>query len=124
MTNQHEIYRCNICGNVVALVQAGAGQLVCCGQPMEKLAENSTGANAEKHVPVADKNASGWTVKVGSEPHPMTAEHHIEWIEIIMAGKFCRYFLKTGEAAQAEFSGGAQPIKARAYCNLHGLWVK
>jgi len=91
---------------------------------MEKLAENSTGANAEKHVPVADKNASGWTVKVGSEPHPMTAEHHIEWIEIITAGKSCRHFLKNGEAAQAEFFGGAQPIKARAYCNLHGLWVK
>lgn len=30
-------YRCNICGNEVALTKVGRGTLVCCGKPMEKI---------------------------------------------------------------------------------------
>jgi len=34
MTKVGEIYRCEICGNVVEVKEAGVGELVCCGQPM------------------------------------------------------------------------------------------
>ena len=30
-----EVYKCNVCGNIVELLYVGGGQLVCCGQPME-----------------------------------------------------------------------------------------
>ena len=32
-----EVYKCNICGNVVRVEKVGGGTLVCCGQEMEKL---------------------------------------------------------------------------------------
>ncbi len=38
MTEVNEIYYCKLCGNKVKVLQEGAGELVCCGQPMEKVA--------------------------------------------------------------------------------------
>jgi superoxide reductase len=35
LTKVKEVYRCNICGNVVEVIEAGGGALVCCGQDME-----------------------------------------------------------------------------------------
>jgi desulfoferrodoxin-like iron-binding protein len=37
--NVGERYRCNICGNEVEVTKVGGGELVCCGQPMEKIEE-------------------------------------------------------------------------------------
>ena len=34
MTKLKEIYRCPVCGNMVEVLNAGAGELVCCGKPM------------------------------------------------------------------------------------------
>ncbi|MDI6820138.1 MAG: desulfoferrodoxin FeS4 iron-binding domain-containing protein [Candidatus Hodarchaeaceae archaeon] len=34
-----EGYRCNVCGNEVVVTKVGGGELVCCGQPMELIAE-------------------------------------------------------------------------------------
>jgi desulfoferrodoxin-like iron-binding protein len=36
MTNVQEIYKCEVCGNVVEVRVAGEGELVCCGEPMKK----------------------------------------------------------------------------------------
>jgi desulfoferrodoxin-like iron-binding protein len=41
MTNVDELYVCKICGNAVKVVMAGAGVLVCCGQPMELVEEEA-----------------------------------------------------------------------------------
>jgi len=122
MTKINQVYRCNVCGNIVELVHAGAESLVCCGQPMELLKENSVDAAKEKHVPVIEKTASSVMVKVGGVPHPMEETHYIEWIEIIADGKVCKKFLKPGDAPEAEFCLKADNIEARAYCNIHGLW--
>ena len=84
----------------------------------EKTAESAT----EKHVPVIEKKNGGLLVKVGSVPHPMEEKHFIEWIEVIVDGKACRKFLKPGEAAEAFFPGDGKDIKAREFCNIHGLW--
>lgn len=122
MTELRQIYKCNICGNIVEVVHTGVGQLVCCGQPMELLKEKTVDIGLEKHVPVVEKVGNKAEVKVGSVPHPMEQKHYIEWIEIIANGKTCRKFLKPGEKPEAEFETTAERIEAREYCNVHGLW--
>jgi superoxide reductase len=107
---------------MVEILHAGPGELVCCGQPMERLWEKTEDLGKEKHVPVIEKTASGITVKVGSVPHPMEEKHYIEWIEILAEGRVCRKFLKPGDQPGAEFEIRADKISARAYCNIHGLW--
>jgi superoxide reductase len=122
MTKQLEIYKCEICGNIVEVVHGGAGELVCCGQPMKLMVENTVDASREKHVPVIEKVPGAIKVKVGSVAHPMEEKHYIEWIEIIADGKAYRQFLKPGDAPEAVFSVEAAQITAREYCNIHGLW--
>ena len=122
MTELKQIYKCNICGNIVEVLHVGVGQLVCCGQPMELLTEKTKDVGLEKHVPVIEKVGGKVKVKVGSVPHPMEEKHYIEWVEIIANGKICRKFLKPGEKPEAEFETTAERIEAREYCNIHGLW--
>ncbi len=117
-----EVYKCNVCGNIVEVLFVGGGELVCCGQPMELLTEKTADIGKEKHVPVIEKTKSGVKVKIGSIPHPMEEKHYIQWIELIADGEIYRKFLKLGEAPEAEFCIKAKKISAREYCNLHGLW--
>jgi superoxide reductase len=106
----------------VEVLHEGQGELVCCGQPMKLFVENTVDASKEKHVPVIEKTATGFKVKVGSVAHPMEEQHYIEWIEAIADGKAYRQFLKPGMAPEAQFEVQATQITAREYCNLHGLW--
>ncbi len=125
MTKKNEIYKCNICGNIVELLHGGAGELVCCGQPMELRAEQTEeNEGKEKHVPVIEKTETGIKVKIGSVPHPMEEAHYIEWIQILVDGQSYRKFLNPGDAPEAEFQVNAENITAREYCNIHGLWKK
>lgn len=112
-----------ICRNIVEVLHKGAGTLVCCGQDMKLMSENADdSASQEKHVPVIEKNQEGVKVKVGSVEHPMEEKHYIEWIEISTEKGESKKFLKPGEPPEALFPVKAENIKARAYCNLHGLW--
>ncbi len=122
MTEKLQIYKCNVCGNIVEVLHAGKGELVCCGQPMELQAEKTEEEGDEKHVPVIEKTETGVTVKVGSVPHPMEEAHYIEWVQVIADGKAYRKFLKPGELPEAEFEIKAENVTAREYCNVHGLW--
>jgi superoxide reductase len=122
MTERLQVYKCEVCGDIVEVLHEGKGQLVCCGQPMKLFTENTVDASREKHVPVVEKTANGVKVRVGSDPHPMEEKHYIEWIEILADGKAYRQFLKPGDAAEAMFYITATSIIAREYCNLHGLW--
>ena len=122
MTELKQIYRCNVCGNIVEVLHAGVGQLVCCGQPMELLTEKTVDVGLEKHVPIIEKVGNKVKVKVGSVPHPMEQKHYIEWIEIIADGRVYRKFLKPRDRPEAEFEITADKIEAREYCNIHGLW--
>lgn len=122
ITKQKEIYKCNICGNIIEVLHAGGGQLVCCGQPMDLLKEKTEDVGREKHVPIIEKIGDIIKVKVGSIPHPMEEKHYIEWIEVIADGVSFRKFLQPGEKPEAEFNIKAERIEAREYCNLHGLW--
>ena len=122
MTQQNQIYKCNICGNITQVLHTGAGELVCCGQPMELLTEKTEDTGAEKHVPIIETTENGVKIKVGSIAHPMEEAHYIEWIQIIADGQAMRKYLKPGDAPEAEFPVKADSIIARAYCNVHGLW--
>lgn len=120
--NNLEVYKCGICGNIVEVIHVGGGELVCCGQPMKLMVENTVDAAKEKHVPVVEKTERGVKVTVGAVAHPMEEKHYIEWIEVVAAGVACRQFLKPGDKPEAEFCVEAKNVTARAYCNLHGLW--
>lgn len=122
MAKQSEVYKCMACGNIVVVVHGGDGELVCCGEPMKNMVENTVDAAKEKHVPVIEKIDGGYKVKIGSVAHPMTPEHYIEWIELIADGKSYRQFLAPGQAPEAVFCVKADKVTAREYCNLHGLW--
>lgn len=124
MAERMEVYKCELCGNIVEVLHGAAGALACCGQDMKPVKENTVDASKEKHVPVIEKTEKGIKVKVGSVPHPMEEKHFIEWIELIADGKVFREFLKPGQPAEATFCLCFTPatLAAREYCNLHGLW--
>ena len=122
MTKKLEVYKCEICGNIVELLHEGVGELVCCGQPMKLFQEKTEDQGQEKHVPVIEKTDDGIKVKVGSVPHPMQEDHYIEWIEVIDGEKVCRKFLKPGDQPEVEFETKSDDVRVREYCNIHGLW--
>ena len=122
MAQKNEVYKCSICGNIVEILHAGGGKLVCCGQPMDLMRENTVDASQEKHVPVITKIDGGYKVTVGSVAHPMEEKHFIEWIELIADGVVYRKNLQPGDAPEAIFMVTAAKVEARELCNLHGLW--
>ena len=124
MTEIKEIYKCNICGNIVEVLHAGPGELVCCGEPMKKQEPKTEDASTEKHVPYIEKTDKGILVKVGqNQDHPMEEKHYIEWIEIIFkSGKAIKKMLNFEDDPKAEFCRDGKVKKVRIYCNIHGLW--
>lgn len=123
MTELKEIFKCNLCGNIVEVIHTGIGQLKCCGQPMVKQDEKTEDASTEKHVPYIEKTENGILVKIGqNQDHPMEEKHYIEWIQLITDKKSYRKFLKPGDKPQALFEIDDEDVVAREYCNVHGLW--
>ncbi|MDF1495406.1 desulfoferrodoxin family protein [Caproiciproducens sp. CPB-2] len=114
-------YRCEICGNMVALIRSGGGTLTCCGQNMTKLEANTTDAATEKHVPFITREDGKIKVQIGSTIHPMLPEHHIEWIALESGDRLEIAYLKPGMDPKAEFND-AESGTVYEYCNLHGLW--
>lgn len=122
MAKRLEIYKCKVCGNIIEVMTGGAGALVCCGQEMIIMSENTVDAAQEKHVPVVTKVTGGYEVRVGSVAHPMEEKHWIEWIELNAGGISYKEFLKPGQEPKAFFPVTADNVSVREYCNLHGLW--
>ncbi len=126
MTAKKQIYKCEICGNIVEVLHEGKGELVCCGQPMKLYEEKTADSSVEKHVPFIKWEGDRYIVRVGENTaHPMEENHYIEWIELIVDGVSHRRFLKPGDEPQAEFHiPQGNEVSAREYCNVHGLWKK
>jgi superoxide reductase len=123
MAKKMEVYKCEICGNIVEIVHGGKGCLVCCKQSMVLMEEKTADFTTEKHVPVIEKTDAGVKVTVGSTLHPMIEAHYIEWIEIINGDYIQRKYLKPGDAPVAEFFVPySDTLVAREYCNMHGNW--
>ncbi len=122
MAERFEVYKCDLCGNVVGMIIVGGGQLACCNQPMTVQVEKTADQGMEKHVPVIEESGDRMKIKVGDTAHPMTDDHYIQWIETISEHGDAKLFLAPGEAPEREFHRPKKFKKARAYCNLHGLW--
>lgn len=128
MSQALQVFRCDSCGGVIEALSESDCDPSCCGDPMRALAENSTDAAKEKHVPVLDIRSDGIMVSVGSVAHPMEAAHFIEWIELLVPGpdgkpnRSYRAFLKPGDKSEAFFPISAPKAWAREHCNKHGLW--
>jgi superoxide reductase len=122
-TEQLQVYKCEVCGIITEVLEGGAGELVCCGVPMQLLAEKTEDASTEKHVPYIEKIEGGVKVRVGrNAAHPMEDKHFIQWIELLADGKAYRQFLKPGDAPEAVFHVTGDNMSAREMCNIHGLW--
>lgn len=123
MTKKFEIYKCEICGNIIEVLFDGAGELVCCEQPMDLLEEKTSDIGNEKHVPVFEKNENGeLLVKIGSEPHPMEEKHYIQMIEVFMDNGILRKYLDINNSPELLVKLNKEVKHAREYCNIHGLW--
>ena len=123
MDNLRDLYFCPVCKHVVEIAFEGMGTLVCCGQPMVKLAANTVDASKEKHVPVIEDVTGGIKVKVGSVEHPMEEKHYIKFVEVLTKDKVLRSELKPGMKPEAVFCvNKADVAEVREYCNIHGLW--
>lgn len=119
-----KFYRCEHCGQIVAIVKKTGVPVICCGEPMKEIIPGSVDAAAEKHVPVCEVNGNVVTVTVGSVEHPMLENHYIEWVALQTKQGNQRKSLKPGEAPKVCFSlcEGDEVEAVYAYCNLHGLW--
>ncbi|QTL98694.1 desulfoferrodoxin [Iocasia frigidifontis] len=123
MTKLRELYKCDVCGNVVEITHEGAPALVCCGEDMKKLIPKTEDTGGEKHLPVLEETDNGILVKVGDIAHPMEDEHFIKFIEVLTGDKVIRAELKPGNNPEAEFKIDKSEVKAvREYCTIHGLW--
>lgn len=124
MNTINQIYKCDICGNILEVVHGSGGTLVCCGQQMTLKVENTVDASKEKHIPVIEKLDKQVYVKIGSVEHPMEEKHYIEWIELLFNDEVYRKYLKPGDKPETYFNVPDTSIEftAREYCNIHGLW--
>lgn len=120
-----KFFRCQHCGNIVAMVEESGVPVVCCGENMKELVANTTDAANEKHVPVYEIKDGTVSVKVGEVTHPMLEEHHIQWIAVETANGWQMKYLKAGEEPEACFviCEGDEVTAVYEYCNLHGLWA-
>ena len=124
MAKKGKIYRCSVCGNIVEVLEEGAGTLVCCGQDMEMLQEKEQDQGLEKHVPQIKIEGDTATVTVGDILHPMEDSHYIQFIQLIVDGDTQTKYLLPSQQPITQFKLPKEykNITAREYCNLHGLW--
>lgn len=127
MTEKLELYKCNICGNLVQVILNGEGELVCCGQPMEHLIpqgvnEEINSSLAEKHTPIIEEHDGKRFVTL--KCHPMIPEHYIQFIEVYPKDKSALYlkYLKPDDIAEFNITALEENIEALEMCNIHGLW--
>ena len=119
-----EFYRCKHCGNIIAYVDHKGVNVMCCGEEMERIVENTVEASTEKHLPVVKKEGNHVHVQIGSVAHPMEEKHYIQWIALETKNGNQRKILTFHDTPAADFCvvDGDEVVKAYEYCNIHGLW--
>ncbi|GMQ58978.1 desulfoferrodoxin [Vallitalea sediminicola] len=126
MTKKLEIYKCSHCGNIVEIFVGNGAPIVCCGEKMELLEEQTADTSKEKHVPYIEETEEGYKVRIGeNQAHPMIEKHYIMWIELVADSHIYRKELTPADEPEATFIvPKAEKVFAREYCNVHGLWRK
>ena len=121
---EQKFYRCEHCGNIIAMVKNSGVPVVCCGEKMKEIIPVTVDASLEKHVPVFEVKDNVVYVTVGAVAHPMEEKHFIEWISLQTSGGNQRKVLTPGSEPKAAFAicEGETVEAVYAYCNLHGLW--
>lgn len=127
-----KFYHCPICGNVITKIVDSNVIPHCCGQEMEELTPHADDSNFnEKHVPVVCNTENGMVrISIGATPHPMTPEHHIQFIYLEYkdkaghcGGQFIR--LTADDAPECDVCTCMVDVETiYEYCNIHGLWMK
>ena len=81
-TEKLQLYKCEVCGNLVQVILNGVGELVCCGQPMKlQIPQHDKSELGEKHAPKTEFRDNKKFVQVIT--HPMIPEHYIQFIEVL-----------------------------------------
>lgn len=132
-------YYCDVCGNLIEVVEASGVTPSCCGQDMIKLLPAKEDVGYEKHVPViaykqcitailpdgSCKDVCLVRIRVGENEHPMMENHRIEWIFLETDRGVYRRCMKGCENPKTSFFiDKKEQVRAiYSFCNLHGLWV-
>ncbi|MDR2545093.1 MAG: desulfoferrodoxin [Methanobrevibacter sp.] len=122
MVEEGELLKCKKCGSVLEKLVQGPETVSL--DDLEELKPKHDGEGSQKHVPILERNGDNVIIKVGEITHPMEAEHRICFIELIDGNVTYRKTLKPGEEPKAVFKVDTDisKLKAREYCNVHGLW--
>lgn len=124
-------YLCPYCGNVVIkLVDSGVVPS-CCGHSMQLLSAQTSDPIypkeelLEKHVPSVHRTGEcTLRAEIGSQPHPMSPDHHIQFICLESEqGVQIRFLTPDKKATASFYCGHDRPSTLYAFCNLHGLWA-
>lgn len=75
-----KFYICKHCGNIISKVKDVGIPVICCGEKMTTLKPNTSKVAGEMHLPFVTVEDCAVHTNVGEDTHPMTAEHHIQWI--------------------------------------------
>lgn len=119
--------QCEVCKNLVLVLQESTKPMQCCSKTMVKLVANTADASIEKHVPSVEIEGNNVMVHIGEAQHPSTQEHYIQWIMLAQGDKTQQVALSPTDTPVAKFtldSEGSSEFSVYAMCNLHGLWKK
>lgn len=122
MTVKLQIYKCNICGNLIQVLQEGEGNLVCCGQEMELMSiQYDTNELGEKHTPKVEiKDGIKMVNVIG---HPMTKEHYVQFIETYTKDKNELHLKFFNPEDIPEMKACLnEEFNSIEFCNIHKLW--
>ena len=149
MQQETRFFSCPQCRNLVTLGKGSEVRISCCGEPAVELIAHAPDASGAAHLPqitfTGGYTANAARISIGTPLHPMSEEHHLEWIylQTVQGGQF--KYLKAGDEPVVSFAltdkdGYAycdrqiclmgtqckfkckQGFTAYACCNLHGLW--
>lgn len=118
-------YKCEVCGNIVCMIEDSGNRLTCCGKQMHELRPASTDGALEKHVPVYECSSDGELhVKIGELPHPMEMIHYIDFVVVETTQGFQLQKIRNTNTPEAHFKLNPDEniVNIYIYCNLHGLY--
>ncbi|MGI6090002.1 MAG: YfhO family protein [Saccharofermentanales bacterium] len=113
-------YYCDACTNLVVLLNEGAGELICCDEPMELLEAKTTTDDVCDHILSVEKTDRGIIVKARTD-HEQAADGVITWVAVVQGNRYQICFPDQDEV-DIEFILKDEPAEVYEFCTVHGLW--